>query len=653
MCGIAGFWRRGGLDGDARAALTRMTDAIARRGPDDSGEWLDEAAGIALGHRRLSIIDLSPAGHQPMVSADGRFILVVNGEIYNFMDLRADLERAGRAPEWRGTSDSEVLLAAISAWGMKRTLEQANGMFALALWDRQQRTLTLARDRMGEKPLYYGWNGHGAHRTLLFGSDLSALRCYPGFAAEVSKDSVAMLARFLYIPEPYSIYQGVSKLMPGTFAIFAADGGEATETYWNTLAEFGVASRDRVFAGSPEEAVDGLEQVLMRAIERQSVADVPLGAFLSGGIDSSAVVALMQAQSTRPVKTFSIGFQEKDHNEAEHARAVALHLGTDHHELILSPDDALAVIPDLPDFYAEPFADSSQIPTYLVARMAKENVTVALSGDAGDEMFGGYNRYTYTRKYWPLLSRVPTQLRRSVAAMVSAVPPRHLDRFVGPVASRFAVNVGEKLHKMAGIAGSRSTDELYRNLISINRNADKLTKGGSGSNGFECRDLVQIAGVSPVDRMMALDAVHYLPGDILAKVDRAAMAVGLECRVPMLDVEVMRFAWSLPVSHKIREGVSKWPLRQLLYRHVPQALVDRPKMGFGIPIGPWLRGPLRDWAEELLNDRSCPASDYFDIGVLMRLWNDHQAGSKNNQHQLWPALMLQAWRTKGPPGCVA
>jgi asparagine synthase (glutamine-hydrolysing) len=644
MCGLAGYWRRAGLQADAAHVLTRMTDAIARRGPDDSGAWLDDEAGIALGHRRLSIIDLSPAGHQPMASADGRYVLVLNGEIYNFEDLRANLEQSNGAIPWRGRSDTEVLLAGIVAWGLRSTLEKANGMFALALWDRQDRTLTLARDRMGEKPLYFGWSGTGPDKALLFGSDLAALRCYPEFAPQINPDAVSLLARYLYIPEPHSIYAGVSKLMPGTTTTFAADGSAQTETYWDSLEEFRSATLDHPFAGTPDEAVDALADTLGRAIARQSVADVPLGAFLSGGIDSSTVVALMQAQSTRPVKTFSIGFNESDHNEADHARAVANHLGTEHYELILSPADALAVIPNLPNYYSEPFADSSQIPTFLVAKMAREEVTVALSGDAGDEMFAGYNRHTYTQHFWPTLSRIPNGIRTAAASAVSSVTPGCWDQLLGPLLRNKAVNIGEKMHKMAGVAASETADALYQNLISINRDHARVTRLPSRSDGFEFRSMDAIADLEPVDRMMALDAVHYLPGDILTKVDRAAMAVGLESRVPMLDVDVMRLAWSLSSTFKLRDGQSKWPLRQLLFRHVPQALVERPKMGFGIPIGPWLRGPLREWAEALLNSKTQPVSDYFNAAEVARLWSEHLKGHRNNQHQLWPVLMMQAWR---------
>lgn len=644
MCGITGYWRRAGLQADAANTLTRMTDAISRRGPDDSGEWFDGEVGVALGHRRLSIIDLSPAGHQPMASENGRYILVLNGEIYNFEDLRVELEQSTGAVPWRGRSDTEVLLAGIVLWGLKRTLGKANGMFALALWDRLDRTLTLARDRMGEKPLYYGWHGTGSEKTMLFGSDLAALRCYPEFDPPINPDAVSLLARYLYIPEPHSIYQGVSKLMPGTFTIFAADGSARSETYWDSLEEFKSASIDHAFCGTPDEAVDALAETLGRAVARQSVADVPLGAFLSGGIDSSTIVALMQAQSARPVKTFSIGFDEHGHNEADHARAVANHLGTEHHELILSPTDALAVIPNIPDFYSEPFADSSQIPTFLVAKMARAEVTVALSGDAGDEMFAGYNRHAYTQRYWPTLSRIPSGIKSVAASAVKNVPPDRWDQLLGPLLRNKAVSVGEKIHKMAGVAASETADALYQNLISINRDHARLTGRQSCSDGFEFRSIDAIAGLAPVDRMMALDSVHYLPGDILTKVDRATMAVGLESRVPMLDLDVMRLAWSLPSAFKLREGRTKWPLRQLLFRHVPQAMVERPKMGFGIPIGPWLRGPLREWAEALLNSKTRPVSDYFDAAEVSRLWSDHLRGKRNNQHQLWPVLMLQAWR---------
>jgi asparagine synthase (glutamine-hydrolysing) len=644
MCGIAGFWRPGGLGLSSRATMTGMTDAILHRGPDDGGQWLDEGSGIALGQRRLAIIDLSIQGHQPMESADRRYVLVFNGEIYNFQDLRVRLDAEGKGGPWRGHSDTEVLLAAIVAWGVDPALRAVSGMFALALWDRHTRRLILARDRMGEKPLYCGWQGRGPDRTLLFGSDLAALRAHPTFNAEVDPDAVALLTRYLQVPEPRSIYRGIEKIMPGAWVEFAPDGSSEMHIYWDTLKAYAEAAGSGRFGGSPEEAVDAVERALGMAVERQSVADVPLGAFLSGGIDSSTIVALMQARSGRRVKTFSIGFTVDDYNEAPFAKRVAEHLGTEHEELIVGPEEALGVIPHLASIYTEPFADSSQIPTILVSRMARRHVTVALSGDAGDELFAGYNRYLHGHRTWPRIASIPRPLRRAAAGALQSFSPAILDRLVGGLTGGRMKGGGEKLHKAAGVLGAESLDELYHHLISINGRSDALMSRRSSTDGFEKRSLDALISLDPVDRMMALDAVHYLPGDILAKVDRAAMSTSLEARVPMLDPEVMRLAWSLPINYKIRDGQTKWPLRQILYRHVPRELVDRPKAGFGIPIGDWLRGPLRDWASALLEDPGTPLSDYYDVAAVRSLWAAHMSGQRNNQHRLWPVLMFQAWR---------
>lgn len=644
MCGIAGFWQPSGLGADAAANGRAMTDAILRRGPDAGDQWLDADRGVILGHRRLAIIDLTPAGAQPMHSADGRYVIAYNGEVYNFQDLRAQLETEKAQVAWRGHSDTEVLLAALVHWGLPKTLAALNGMFAFALWDREQGRLTLARDRMGEKPLYFGWFGASDRRTLLFGSELSALRAHPEFRAAINPDAIAQVMRYLHIPEPHCIYQGVAKLMPGTAKTFAADGTEQVLVYWDALAEYADAAGPGRFDGSADDAVDALEQVLGAAVARQSIADVPLGTFLSGGVDSSTITALLQANSSRPVKSFSIGFTEAAYDESRHARAVARHLGTEHHELIVSPEQAQQVIPELPSIYAEPFADSSQIPTFLVAQMAREHVTVALSGDAGDELFAGYNRHVHGHYSWPRLARIPVPLRRLAAGAMTSLSPTAWDNSAGRLMRGKAVALGDKLHKSAGALAARDGDALYDQLISINRNPDNFLRYAGKSDGFEQRRLDRISGLPLADRMMAKDAVHYLPGDILAKVDRAAMAVSLETRVPLLDVNVMRLAWSLPVDFKLRDGVSKWPLRQLLYRHVPRALIERPKQGFGVPIGDWLRGPLRTWAEALLSDPANALDDYFQRQQVMQLWQDHLSSKVNNQHQIWPVLMFQAWR---------
>lgn len=646
MCGIAGFWRVSGLGVEAPSILKAMTTAISRRGPDAEGAWLDAERGIALGHRRLAVIDLTESGAQPMKSADGRYVIVYNGEIYNFNDLRLELELSGKAPEWRGHSDTEVLLGALSAWGLDHTLSKLNGMFAFALWDRQMKRLSIARDRMGEKPLYYGWIGHGDSRSLIFGSELAAFHAHPDFEPKIDPDAVALFLRYSHVPDPRSIYGDVFKLLPGSRITFESDGKESRFAYWDSIAEYVKAATENRFQGDAVEAVDTLEQLLSAAISRQSVADVPLGTFLSGGIDSSAITALSQACSGRPVKSFSIGFSEREYDESHHARAVAAHIGTDHQEFIVSPEHAQAVIPQLPEIYSEPFADSSQIPTHLVARMAREQVTVALSGDAGDELFAGYNRHVHAQQSWPRLARIPRPFRKFAGHLITSVSPARWDSLLGGIMAKHMVGVGEKLHKTAEVIGSRDGDALYAALLSVNRNAEGLLQRAGETDGFEGRNLSRIADLGLADRMMAMDAIHYLPGDILTKVDRAAMSVSLETRVPMLDSEVIRFAWSLPVAMKLRDGVSKWPLRELLYRHVPKHLIERPKQGFGVPISAWLRGPLRPWAEALLFDSRNSLDDYFNRPAVRSLWQQHLSGRGNYQHQLWPILMFQAWRER-------
>jgi asparagine synthase (glutamine-hydrolysing) len=622
-----------------------MTESISKRGPDASGQWIDPVAGIALGHRRLSILDLSPAGAQPMSSACARYVIVFNGEIYNYGELRQSLEDEGNAPCWQGHSDTEVLLAGIAVWGLEKTLGRANGMFALALWDKKTQSLQLARDRMGEKPVYYGWVGLGEDRTLLFGSDLSVLKGHHAFNGTVNPDAVALLARYLHIPEPHCIFQNVAKLMPGTICRTDSNGKQATIKYWDTLQEYYSAATDQNFKGTPEDAIQELDKLFHAAVARQSVADVPLGTFLSGGIDSSLVTAVLQSQRNTPVKSFTIGFSELGYDESAHARAIARHLHTDHHELIVEASDARKVIPDLPGIYTEPFADSSQIPTYLVSRMAREHVSVALSGDGGDEMFGGYNRHVYAHTAWPSLERIPKSLRSTAGRLMQSIKPATWDKMLGPLLATRALAIGDKLHKTGATLMAPDGNSLYYGLISINPLIDDLLCKLIGTSGFELRSLDAIQSLPLPERMMALDAVHYLPGDILTKVDRAAMAASLETRVPMLDVDIMRFAWSLPTDMKIVDSKGKWPLRMLLSKYMPTELFERPKQGFGIPIGDWLRNDLREWAESLLYCPRYPLGDYFQPPTVDALWQDHLSKRRNNQHALWPILMFQAWRS--------
>lgn len=620
--------------------LGRMGEAIAHRGPDDSGVWLDVGAGIGLSYRRLSILELSPAGHQPMVSASGRYVIAFNGEIYNHLDLR--LQLGDRA--WRGHSDTETLLAGFEIWGIEQTLQRAVAMFAIALWDRDTRTLTLARDRLGEKPLYYGWQGG----VFLFGSELKALKQHPAFVGEVDREALALYLRYCCVPAPRSIYRGVCKLAPGTLLRVCASDRQLPEPkqFWSLKDVIEHGQRE-LFQGSDAEAVAVLEAKLLDAVRLQQIADVPLGAFLSGGIDSSTVVALMQAQSRRPVRTFTIGFQEAGYNEAEHAKAVARHLGTNHTELYVTPAQAQAVIPRLATLYDEPFADSSQIPTSLVSQMAREHVTVSLSGDAGDELFGGYNRYAWATK----ILQYPRPLRKLLAHGFTALSPsawNWLYRALAPVlpkSMRFALP-GDKAHKLASILGAESQAAIYRGLVSTWPAPAEVVLG-SEEPATLLDDRASWGDVAALEhRMMALDAMTYLPDDILVKVDRAAMGVSLETRVPFLDHRVVEFAWQLPLSMKIRDGQGKWLLRQVLYKYVPKELIERPKMGFGVPIDAWLRGPLREWAEALLDEARLRREGYFRPEPIRKKWREHLSGRRYWQYYLWDVLMFQAWREK-------
>jgi asparagine synthase (glutamine-hydrolysing) len=650
MCGLVGFFKGSHLNHHtARNVLRSMADAIGSRGPDGSGYWFDEKHRIGFGHRRLAILDLSSAGHQPMLSASGRYVIAFNGEIYNHIQCREAL--GASVKDWHGNSDTETLLAGFDAWGIEATVKRCIGMFAFAVWDRHQCTLTLARDRLGEKPLYYGWQGKGSGAVFLFGSELKALKKHPQFAATIDRNSICQLMRHNYIPSPYSIYDGISKLGAGCLLTLSVNRPDTViNCYWSAVdtARDGIMSP---FTGTSTDAVDALEDILKSAVRQQMLADVPLGAFLSGGIDSSTIVALMQHQSHRPVKTFTIGFNEQSYNEAGHAKAVAQHLGTDHTELYVSSRQAQDVIHKLPILYCEPFSDSSQIPTILVSELARQKVVVSLSGDGGDELFGGYKRYVMANRLWKQLLVLPVAGRRLVANCIRSVSPKRWNQIIdfGQIAvpqSLRQVNVGDKLHKAADVLGVANLEQLYFGLVSHWKDPARIVIGGDERPTVLSRSNSVLNELDDIQRMMLLDTLAYLPDDILVKVDRAAMSVSLESRVPFLDHRVFEFAWKLPQNLKLRDGVGKWVLREVLFRHVPKTLIDRPKMGFGVPIGDWLRGPLRGWAESLIDESRLNREGYFKPAPIRQMWFEHLSGTHSWQYHLWDVLMFQAWLEK-------
>lgn len=639
MCGIAGLLdlTRSTPADELHAQAAAMAATVRHRGPDAAGTWVDAETGIAFGHQRLSIVDLSDAGAQPMVSASGRYVLSYNGEIYNAQSIASSLETAGRA--FRGHSDTEVLVEAIDEWGLHGALERANGMFAFSLWDRERRQLHLVRDRLGEKPLFYGWTG----RLLLFGSELEALRAHPEFRGEIDRDSLTLFLRLSCVPAPFSIFRDVAKLMPASILTIDPAGSPrdaVPEPYWSALDALthATAATDT----SDDDAIDQLEELLLDATLMRMRSDVPLGAFLSGGVDSSMIVALMQAQNVEPVRTFTIGNTVATFDEAGSASSIAQHLGTHHTELRVTAEDALDLIPRLPAIYDEPFGDSSQIPTRLVAEIAREDVTVSLSGDGGDELFGGYDRYRWVPRVTRRVGRAPMALRRAGARAVLAVPPRAWNGLARPVPASLRPRLpAGKLTKLAMIAPLDRPDAMYRRLVSQWENPDAVVIGSHEP------EIPQLAtwppGVGAAEQMMALDMVSYLPDDILVKLDRATMSVGLEGRVPFLDHRVVELATALPLRDKIRDGTSKWILRQVLARYVPERLFERPKSGFGVPLGTWLRGPLRPWAEELLGTDRLRRDGYLEPDPVRACWEEHLAGRRDHEYQLWNVLMFQAW----------
>ena len=648
MCGICGF-----VDLSNRydqlnrhRIISEMTNTLIHRGPDDVGYWHDQGKGVSLGHRRLSIVDLSVHGSQPMLSNSGRYVIVFNGEIYNHLLLRKELIRSGVNISWRGHSDTEILLACIDTWGIEKSIQKSSGMFAVAIFDNKENNLFLVRDRMGEKPLYYGFqNG-----VFLFASELKAINKHPDSMRDIDRNALALQFRYSYIPTPYSIYKGIKKLKAGSIlrinlskSNFKKEILEEPKTYWS-LEDVVINAQKNIYTGNSIEAIDDLNDLLGKSVRDQMVADVPLGAFLSGGIDSSLIVSLMQSQSSVPIDTFTIGFSEDDYNEAIFAKKIAKHLGTKHTELYVSSNDALSVVDKLPQIYDEPFSDSSQIPTYLISEMTKKNVSVSLSGDAGDELFGGYNRYLWTRKIWSRIKFMPISLRKFITYGMTSVSPSAWNKILKQILD--TPQPGDKMHKLSSILTSSSAEDCYLNLISHWNNSDNIVIGATDISVpvNNINDHLDFDSIE--QKMMYLDAISYLPDDILTKIDRASMSVSLETRIPFLNHHVVEFANTLPLSMKIKNGESKWILRQLLDKYVPREFTERPKMGFGIPIDIWLRGPLRDWAESLLEESRLKKEGFLNYEPIRRKWVEHLSGRRNWQYHLWDILMFQAWLEK-------
>lgn len=638
ICGIAGFL---GRVPSFVSCLSSMAHSISHRGPDDSGIWFDEQLGVGLAHARLSILDLTSAGHQPMHSLSSRYVLIFNGEIYNHHSIRLELE-ALSFRNWRSHSDTETLLCAIDHWGLEATLKKISGMFAFALWDREERTLSLARDRIGEKPLYFGW----VKNVFAFASELTAFKSLDGFDNIVDRKSLSLFLRLSSIPAPYSIYKDIYKLQPGYVAAIDLDSCQVKHhCYWSTESFFTEKLNSRFYRSS-DKVVNGFEKILSNVVAKQMISDVPLGAFLSGGIDSSLIVSLMQSQSSRKINTFTIGFHQSEFNEAKYAKEVANHLGTNHVDLYVTEQEALDVISYLPDIYDEPFADPSQIPTYLVSKLAKQDVKVALSGDAGDELFGGYNRYLFAKNYFHKFNKLPLSLRTYISKLILSQNEARLDMVFEKFSMKYFAHIGAKLHKSANVLSSQSIKEMHLKLISqIQSPGDWLINSEEHTSLFTDGE-DHFHDFDSIEQMMMYDLMTYLPSDILTKIDRSAMYVSLETRVPFLDSDVLDFAASLPFEYKIRDGVTKWILREVLYKYVPKRLIERPKMGFAVPLAYWLRGPLRHWAESMLDVRSLREDGFFNVAMVQRKWSEHLSGKYNWSSQLWNVLMFQAWLLK-------
>jgi asparagine synthase (glutamine-hydrolysing) len=642
MCGIAGFISKS-ENIDFETVLLNMGSAIKKRGPDDYGIWFDKNSGIGFSHRRLSILDLSPLGHQPMLSSDGRYRIIFNGEIYNHLELRDYIKISFPNTEWKSNSDTETILMLIVKIGLVETIKKLNGMFSIAVWDSIENTLYLTRDRIGEKPLYYGWQNN----SFLFASELKSFYHHPDFSKNIDKDALKLFFKHNYIPYPYSIYANINKLKPGTILkLDTRTFDSSIIVYWDFINVIKSKKSLQNINLDFNTNIIELEKLLINSIKNQMISDVPLGAFLSGGVDSSLIVSIMQSISANPIKTFTIGFNEQQYDEAIYAKKVSNHLKTDHTEIYLSSKDAISVINDLPKIYDEPFSDSSQIPTFLVSKLAKTQVTVALSGDAGDELFAGYNRYIIANNVWPKIKIVPFFIRKLISKFILLFPTTFYDN-IYQLSNKFIcnktklfTNVGDKIYKISYLILSKSFENLYDNLISHWNEYEPIVKGNYNNLN---KEMTSYEFLNDIEKMMAADTISYLPDDILVKVDRAAMANSLETRVPFLDYRIIEFAWQIPIFQKLNSNKSKLILREILYKYVPKELIERPKMGFGVPIAEWLRGPLKNWAEEILSEEKIINDDLLDYKIIKKKWDEHQSGKHNWQYHLWDVLMFQSW----------
>jgi asparagine synthase (glutamine-hydrolysing) len=641
MCGIAGFYSKN-LNINYKTILTEMGLSLNKRGPDDSGIWFESSKGIGLSHRRLSILDLTISGHQPMLSIDKRFIIIFNGEIYNHNEIRNTINVEYSYKNWRSTSDTETILVALEYYGVDKTISMLIGMFAIAIWDNVNDQLIICRDRVGEKPLYYGWQNN----SFLFASELKAFQKHPDFNKIIDKNALALFFKYNYVPYPFSIYEGIKKLQPGTILKLDIKTNKFDiKKYWNFEEVVFNNSTSFKDGNNKFDYTSHLKNILIESVKSQMQSDVPLGAFLSGGIDSTLIVAIMQSISNVPIKTFTIGYEDINYNEANHAKRIANFLNTDHTEYILKPDEAIKIIPLLSKIYDEPFSDASQIPTFIVSRLAKTKVTVSLSGDGGDELFAGYNRYFMTNKLWPKLQLIPLVIRKYVSLTILLISPNKWNfikkiLFFLPKKIKNIKNLGDKIHKIANLLTASSQIQLYDKFISHWSLEDHVV---IGNTNFEIEKYEQFNKLSDIERMMAIDTLTYLPDDILVKVDRAAMYNSLETRVPFLDRRIIEYAWKIPLKIKLNKNSSKDILKKILYNYVPKNLIDRPKMGFGVPIDNWLRGPLKNWAEDLLNEDEIRNDGLLNYAIIKKKWDEHICGKRNWQYHIWDVLMFQTW----------